>query len=139
MLRRIHLIVGLLGITAFLLTGQLMKHHDPPTRGLATDVRMMYVSRHIYLLGTALVNLAIGLYLHLRPARWKRILQWIGSLLILVSPALLLIAFLQEPALGLTGRGWHSRFGMIGLFAGVMAHVVASFGAARIDTTRERP
>lgn len=51
MLRRIHLIVGLLGIAAFLLTGQLMKHHDPPTPGLATDVRMMYVSRHIYLLG----------------------------------------------------------------------------------------
>lgn len=130
MLRRLHLIVGLLGVVVFLLTGQLMKHHNPPTPGLPTDVRMMYVSRHIYLLGTALVNLALGLYFQLRPALWMRTLQWIGSILILVSPILLLVAFLHEPPLGLAGRGWHSYVGMIGMFAGVMAHLLASFGAA---------
>jgi hypothetical protein len=45
---------------------------------------MMYVSRHIYLLGAALVNLVLGLYLQMKPPRWRGILQQIGSLLILL-------------------------------------------------------
>ena len=47
---------------AFLLTGQAMKHHNPPVHSLAPEVRMMYVSRHIYLLGAALLNVALGIY-----------------------------------------------------------------------------
>ena len=50
-MRRVHLIFGLLGVVTFLITGQLMKHHNPPVRMLTPEVRMMYVSRHIYLLG----------------------------------------------------------------------------------------
>ena len=50
-MRRVHLILGLLGVVTFLITGQFMKHHNPPVRMLAPEVRMMYVSRHIYVLG----------------------------------------------------------------------------------------
>lgn len=60
---RIHLIVGLLGVIAFLLTGQVMGHHHPRMEQLSAEVRMMYVSRHIYLLGASLVNATFGLYL----------------------------------------------------------------------------
>ncbi len=60
-MRHIHLIVGLLSVAAFLLTGQVMGHHVPNMQSLPPEVRMMYVSRHIYLLGAALVNLALGL------------------------------------------------------------------------------
>jgi len=88
---------------------------------------MMYVSRHIYLLGGALVNLVLGLYLKLYPPGCRRVVQQIGSLLILLSPVSLLLAFIAEPALGMAGRGWRSYFGLIGLFAGVMTHTVASF------------
>jgi hypothetical protein len=110
-MRRIHLIVGLLGIIAFLLTGQVMGHHRPRMEQVSAEVRMMYVSRHIYLLGAALVNMALGLYLRLQPAGWRRVLQQIGSLLILFSPVILVMAFLSEPAYGLAGRGWRSYFG----------------------------
>jgi hypothetical protein len=51
----------------------------------------------------------------------------------------LLMAFLSEPVLGIAGRSWRSYFGLLGLFAGVMAHIVASAGASRIDTTRQAP
>jgi glucan phosphoethanolaminetransferase (alkaline phosphatase superfamily) len=128
-LRRTHLIVGLLGVVAFLLTGQVMGRHVPNIHSLSAEVRMMYVSRHIYLLGATLVNLVLGLYLKLHSPSWRRPLQQTGSLLILLSAVSLLLAFFAEPALGLAGRGWRSFFGMIALFAGVMAHLVASLGS----------
>ena len=125
-MRRVHLILGLLGMVTFLITGQLMKHHNPPVRMLTPDVRMMYVSRHIYILGAALVNLVLGLYLRKYSPGWRRTLQRIGSVLIFLSVLSLLMAFVSEPALGLAGRSWRSYIGLIGLFAGVMTHLVAA-------------
>ena len=127
-MRRIHLITGLLGVIAFLLTGQFMKHHHPRMEELSAEVRMMYVSRHIYLLGASLVNVVLGLYLQARPPGWRRVMQQIGSVVIFLSPLPLLIAFFAEPTLGLAGRSWRSYLGLIGLFAGVMTHIVASAG-----------
>ena len=134
MLRRIHLAVGILAVVVFLLTGQVMRFHHPSMEQLPAEVRMMYVSRHIYLLGTALVNVVLGLYLHLQATSWRRLLQEVGSLLILLSPLLLTLAFFSEPALGLLGRSWRGYYGMLALFVGAMAHLVASAGAPRIDT-----
>lgn len=125
-MRRAHFTVGLLGVIAFVTTGQVMGHHHPRMQSLTADVRMMYVSRHIYLLGAALVNLVLGLYLNLHAPGWRRVMQQIGSLLILLSAASLLLAFMAEPALGMAGRSWRSYFGLIALFAGVMTHTVAS-------------
>jgi hypothetical protein len=125
-LQRIHLIVGLLGIVAFLSTGQVLMHHVPNIHSLSAEVQMMYVSRHIYLLGAALVNVVLGLYLDLHPPGWWRTLQQIGSPLIVLSVLPLLMAFISEPPLGFAGRGWRSYAGMIALFVGVMAHLVAS-------------
>ncbi len=119
--------MGVFGVIAFVITGQVMAHHSPNIHTLSAEVRMMYVSRHIYLLGGALVNLVLGLYLKLYPPGCRRVVQQIGSLLILLSPVSLLLAFIAEPALGMAGRGWRSYFGLIGLFAGVMTHTVASF------------
>jgi len=125
-MRRIHLIIGLLGVVAFLLTGQLMKHHNPAMPLLTPDVHMMYVSRHIYLLGAALVNVVLGLYLREEPQGWRKVLQRIGSLLILFSAVSLLMAFIAEPPLGMAGLSWRSYFGLIALFAGVMTHLVTA-------------
>jgi len=105
-MRRVHLILGLLGVVTFLITGQLLKHHSPPVRMLTPDIYMMYVSRHIYLLGAALVNLVLGLYLREYSQGWRRTLQRIGSVLIFLSVLSLLMAFISEPALGLAGRSW---------------------------------
>jgi len=126
--RRIHLIIGLFGVIAFLLTGQVIKHHYPRMEGVSAEVRMMYVSRHIYLLGASLVNVVLGLYLQVHPRGWRRVLQQIASVVILLSPLSLLIAFFAESAFGLAGRSWRSYFGLIGLFAGVMTHIVACAG-----------
>lgn len=124
-LRRAHLIVGVLGVIAFVITGQVMARHVPDVHTLSAEVQMMYISRHIYLLGAALVNLVLGLYLQEQPARWRRLLQYLGSLLILLSVVALLLAFTAEPSLGMAGRSWRSFSGLIALFAGVLTHLVA--------------
>lgn len=135
MLRRVHLVVGIAAIVAFLLSGQLLGHHHPAMDELPPEMRMMYVSRHIYLLTGALVNAVLGLYLQLQSSSWRRVLQMVGSILILLSVLSLSMAFLAEPPLGMAGRGWRSLFGLVALFLGVMTHLVASAGARRIDTT----
>ena len=136
MLGRVHLIIGIAAIVAFLLSGQQLGHHHPAMEQLPPELRMMYVSRHIYLLAGALVNTVLGLYLQLQTSRWRRVLQIIGSILILTSVLALSMAFLAEPPLGMAGRGWRSLLGMVALFVGVMTHLVASAGVRRIDTTR---
>jgi hypothetical protein len=122
LIRRAHLIVVVLGVIAFVITGQVMARHVPDVHTLSAEVRLMYVSRHIYLLGAALVNLVLGLYLQLNPRGWRRMLQQIGSVLIFLSVVSLLMAFTAEPSLGIAGRSWRSFFGVIALFAGVVAH-----------------
>ena len=139
MLRRVHLVIGIAAIVAFVLSGQLLGHHSPSMEKLPAEMRMMYVSRHIYLLAGALVNAVLGLYLRLQPSQWRRVLQIVGSILMLTSALSLSMAFLTEPPLGMAGRGWRSLFGLISLFVGVMMHLVASIGARRIDTTLQRP
>jgi hypothetical protein len=74
--RGLHLIIGVLGVVAFLLIGQVMGHHHPRMVESSAEVRMMYVSRHIYLLGAALVNVVLGLYHKIYPRGW---LAWFGS------------------------------------------------------------
>ncbi len=138
-MRHVHLVIGVAGVIAFLLTGQAMKHHHPGMAELSAEVRMMYVSRHIYLLGASLVNVVLGLYLEVHLRGWRRILQQIGSLLILVAPILLLTAFMAEPQFGMAGRSWRGLYALIALFAGVMTHIVTSAGTGRIDSNRQAP
>ena len=92
-LRRVDISIGLVSLAGFLVTGQFMRWHTPPMPSLPPDWRMMYLSRHIYLLGAALVNVALGLYREPRPEASRRALQGMGSLLIAASPALLPMAF----------------------------------------------
>jgi hypothetical protein len=120
--RRIHLVVGLLAMLAFALTGQVMSHHHPPISSLSAEIRLMLVSRHIYLLGGSLVNLVLGLYLNERAAGWRLNLQRMGSVLILLAPVLLLLAFCAEPGHGMAGRGWRSHLGLFALLGGVISH-----------------
>ena len=127
-MRRLHLAVGILAVIAFLATGQFMRRHAPPMAALEDGLRMMYRSRHIYLLGSGLVNLMLGLYLHARVAGWRKITQAAGSILLLASPILLLMAFINEPGLGVRADLWQGSFGLFALFGGSMLHSIAGIG-----------
>jgi hypothetical protein len=57
---------------------------------------MLFRSRHVYLLLTALVNLGIGIDYRPAEGSYRRWVQLGGSVLMLAAPALLLAAFCWE-------------------------------------------
>jgi hypothetical protein len=98
-MKLLHLVVGAVALVAFLLTGQYMEYLRLDSGATEDGARMMFRSRHIYLLLAGLVNLGVGAYFVRREGLWRRTLQALGSAFVLVSPALLLAAFFSEPQL----------------------------------------
>jgi hypothetical protein len=124
-MRKLHLTVGAIALLAFLITGQFMRHHTPPMLTLSDSARLMFRSRHIYVLAAALVNLMLGLYLQRHSQGWRRVVQTIGSAFIIASPALLILAFAIEPQRGLQEDMHWSHAGLYTLFLGAAAHVIS--------------
>src|SRR5918997_351406 len=71
-MRRLHLVVGVATLVAFLLTGQYMDYLEVRTNALGETARVMFRSRHIYLLLAGLVNVGLGAYFSYRARGWRR-------------------------------------------------------------------
>ena len=124
-MKKIHLIFGAFVVLAFLLTGQYMDKYLNHLVGMPDGPRLLYRTRHIFILLAGLLNLGIGAYLTYRTKTWQRILQMLGSLLIIAASLLFLIAFFYEPNL----TDLHtplSHWGTYILAAGVLLHVISS-------------
>ena len=123
-MRRFHLILGLIVVVVFLLTGQYMEYvHN---RLLPDGMRMLYRSRHIYFLLAGILNLSLGLYMVPRPDGRRRTVQIVGSILILLSPVFLLAGFFLEPGWGLE----KTRVAPLGIFAiaiGTLLHLLSGW------------
>jgi hypothetical protein len=109
-MKRFHLIFGFLVILIFILTRQYMDKFLQHLEGMADGPRMMYRTRHIYIPLSGLLNLAIGTYFSYRVTRWRRVLQFVGSGLIVAATALFITGFFWEPKLAgletpLSGQG----------------------------------
>jgi hypothetical protein len=99
-------------------------------RGLDDTQRLLFRSRHIYLLFAALLNVALGTYFEIAPHGWRRWVQFVASTAILVAPPLLVVAFLVEPSLsGLDGP--YSKLAIYGCFGAVLLHAISRLRAAR--------
>ena len=132
-MRRIHLIAGIAGVLAFLITGHYMRH-IAGVETLGDSARLMFRSRHIYVLATALVNLMLGIYMHPRPSGWRLQAQYVGSALVIGSTGLMIMAFVVETKTGFREEMWQSAAGLYALFAGSMAH----FGSAVAKRSRQQ-
>lgn len=124
-LRTAHLVVGAITVGAFLVTGLVMSGHQPALATLDWSERLLFRSRHIYILAAGLVNLALGLRYALPDGAARRGAAIAGSLLALASTVLLFFAFFAEPMAG-RGPGALSQFGLYALFGGVMLLAAAS-------------
>lgn len=123
-MKRLHVIIGLSVVVAFLFTGQYMEFHNPKVRELNDGMRMMFRSRHIYILLAGLINLGVGAYFTNRIGRWRRRLQIAGSFLIIIAPFLLLAAFFREPQYdGL--QGFLTLPAIFATFIGTFFHLVS--------------
>jgi hypothetical protein len=121
-MKRLHLIVGLATLAVFVLTGQYMDKFHEHLSHTPDAPRLLFRSRHIYLLAAGLMNILLGVYLTASAGVWRKRAQTIGSALLLFAPALLLYAFFTEPFRG----GWQfvaSFYGVIILLAGTLFHL----------------
>lgn len=96
-MKRLHYWIGLAGVVTFLLTGQYMDRVHDHLRGMPEATRMLYRANHIYILLSAALNLALGVYLVQPRQTHRAILQNLASLLVLAAPWLLLFGFFTEP------------------------------------------
>jgi hypothetical protein len=125
-MRRLHLCTGWLGVLIFVLSGVYLRLHPLPDTAAYNAAHLLRRSRHIYILASALLHLMLGLYLTPRPAGLRRILQTIASVLLVLSTALLILAFSIEPRQGFQPEMWRSRYGLITLLLGCAAHVLSA-------------
>ena len=123
-MKRFHLIFGLLVLVVFLLTCQYMDRFHEHLRYTPDGPRMLYRTRHIFILLSGLLHLGIGSYFAYRTQTWRRALQMLGSALITIAPVLFTIGFFYEPYL----QGLHaplSKIGVIITAVGALLHVVS--------------
>ncbi len=134
-MKRLHLVVGVAALVAFLLTGQYMDYLEVRTNALGETARVMFRSRHIYLLLAGLVNVGLGAYFDYRERGWRRRLQLFGSALVIAAPALMLAAFFAEP--GAPGLKRHFTLpAVVILSVGTLLHALSglrSGAGARTD------
>lgn len=110
-MRRAHWWVGTLSLVTFLFTGSYMLFiHEPPVETLDDATRMLYRSRHIYIMLAALANLGLV------RVEAETLLDRVISTLVLIAPVFLIAAFFLEPARGIDGVLW-IQFGLYPLFA----------------------
>src|SRR5690348_8473595 len=124
LMKRFHLIFGLVVLVVFLLTGQYMDRFHEHLRYMPDGPRMLYRTRHIFILLSGLLHLGIGSYFSYRAEKWRRVLQILGSLLLTIAPVLFTIGFFYEPNL----QGLYaplSKRGIIMIAVGALLHVVS--------------
>jgi len=123
-MKKAHLIFGILIVVSFLLTGQYMDKYYHHLAGMPDGPRLLYRTRHIFILLAGLLNLGIGAYFTYRIQPWQRTLQLLGSLLIFAGSVLFLIAFFYEPNLGDLHTPL-SHWGTYTIATGAVLHVVS--------------
>ena len=133
-MKRLHLWVGAIALFIFLLTGQYMDYLEVRTNALGETARVMFRSRHIYLLLAGLVNLGLGAYFGYRARGWRRHLQLLGSAFVVVAPVLMVAAFFAEP--GAPGLQRHFTLpAVVILSIGTLLHALSEIrSGVRVQT-----
>ncbi len=120
-----HFIFGLVMFIVFLLTGQYMDKFHNHLEGAEIGVRMLYRTRHIFILLASLTHLALGLYYETRAGQWQRWLQRAGSAALAIGTLLMVAGFFYEAqARDLKTPFSHSAM-YLSLF-GIVLHIVSA-------------
>ena len=120
-----HLIFGVLLFVVFTQTGEYMRADFPDKEAISQELRVLMRSRHIYILFSALIHLALGAYFTTRARVPARILQYSGSALLIAASVLLVWAFITE-TYSLQHYSDISRYGIYLSLAGVGLHALSA-------------
>ena len=124
-MKKFHQLFGIFLVVVFLLTGQYMNRYLGHLRGMPDGPRMLYRTRHIFILLAGLLNLGIGSYFTYRTELWRRMLQALGSALIVIAPVLFIVAFFYEPKLSNLDTPL-SHWGMYTIAVGTLCHLFSA-------------
>lgn len=95
--------------------------------GVPDGMRLMYRTRHIFILLSGLTHLGNPAYFHYRKQLLNRVLQLLGFGLTLLASVLFIVAFFYEP--GLTNlRTPLSHWGAYSIAVGVLLHALSGIG-----------
>jgi len=119
----VHLIFGILLFFVFTTTGSYMRADFPDKDAIPQELRLLMRSRHIYILFSALIHLALGAYMRLRPETGRKILQIAGSAFLFLSSGFLVWAFVVE-TYSLQHFSDLSRYGIYTSLAGAGLHLL---------------
>jgi hypothetical protein len=123
-MKRFHLIFGLIVAVVFLLTGQYMDRVHHHLMYMADGPRMLYRTRHIFILMSGLLHIGIGSYFSYRPGKGRRACQIVGSVFITIASVLFTIGFFYEPGLQELNAPL-SLSGMILIAIGALLHLLS--------------
>jgi hypothetical protein len=118
----VHRGVGVATIAAFIGTGIYLKLRGPDLFETDEMVRYIYRANHVYILFAGLLNLSVGAYLCMHARRWRRNLQVAGSIMLLIAPVILVLAFVYEPGSASPQRPMTSA-GVMLLFLAILCHL----------------
>ena len=127
-----HLIFGILLFIVFTVTGSYMRADFPDKEAMPQELRILMISRHIYILFSALIHLTLGSYMRMGSEVGTKILQYAGSAFLFTSSGLLVCAFVVE-TYSLQHFSAISRYGIFTSLAGVGLHVLGAIGAYKRD------
>lgn len=122
-LRKLHFVVGLAGVGAFVVTGAYMRAGFPDLYATNELLRYLYRSNHVYLLLASLVNIALGVHLTAAAPGWRGTVSLVGSLLALTAPVVLCFAFFFEAPVPTPERVL-TQVGVVAVTAGIALHVL---------------
>jgi glucan phosphoethanolaminetransferase (alkaline phosphatase superfamily) len=122
----------LLLILVFLLTGQYMHIYMHHMVGVPDAPRLLYRTRHIFILLSGLLNVGLGSYLIVRPAGLQRGLQWLGSSLIVVASIMFVIAFFYDSTRADLKTPWTHR-AVAAIAIGTLVHLLSGLAKERVD------
>jgi len=126
----------MVALLAFFASGRYMRVEGHGHWEGQPALHMLYLSRHIYILATALVAIALSAYVTPLPdERWRRV-QWLASGLVVAAVVLEMAAFVVEPVWG-QGRTRVSAYGVYTLFGGTLLHALASVAGRRGSKTAD--
>ena len=125
-----HLILGLALFVVFTITGSYMRADFPDKDVIPQELRLLMRSRHIYILFNALIHIALGIYLQMRPRMWRRLTQYGGSLALTAASVFLVLAWRIE-TYELQHFSDLSREGIYLSLAGIVLHLIGGVGQNR--------
>lgn len=127
----VHITFGLLLFVVFTQTGAFMRADFPDKDAISQELRILMRSRHIYILFSSLIHIALGTYLIIDADVRRRIIQYLGSAVLFASSLLLVWAFISE-TYSVLGYSALSRNGIYLSLAGVGLHLLGGLTRRRI-------